>query len=133
MKALQEQGVTCDERLSVSVAENAQYGDVYAAVGEKLDAGLAADGYFCESDIFALSTIRCLERRGLRVPEDVKVVGCNDLSVAQYNYRTITTVRHQTEAICRQAVENMRRLLEDGALGQRHTVFDVELVPRETT
>lgn len=133
MKALLEKGCAYDEQLCVAVPERGQYGDAFACVNGKLDQGLIADGYFCESDIFALSTIRSLEVHGLRVPEDVKVVGCNDMSVAMYNNHTITTIRHQTEAICARAIENMKRMLDGEALEEQHTLFDVELVKRETT
>lgn len=133
MKALLERGCAYDASLSVTVPAYGQFGDVYACVGEQLDRGRVADGYFCESDMYALSTIRCLETHGLRVPEDVKVVGCNDLSVALLNNRPITTIRHQTDAICARAVENLRLMLKDKPLPEQHTVFDVSLVPRETT
>lgn len=133
MKALLERGCAYDERLSVTVPEHGRYSDSFACVSEKLDRGLVADGYFCESDILALGAIHSLEEHGFHVPEDVKVVGCNDMSVALYNNRTITTIRHQTDAICAKAIENMRRMLEGESLAERHTLFDVELVTRETT
>lgn len=132
MKALLENGCAYDERLSVAVPVAGDYASAFASVNDRLDQGHAADGYFCESDVYALSTIRSLEVHGLRVPEDVKVVGCNDMSVALYNNRAITTIRHQTEAICLKAIENMKRMLSDDELEQRHTVFDVELVRRQT-
>jgi len=133
MKALLEHGYAYDERLSVAIPQDGQYGDAFARVNEKLDQHLLADGYFCESDIFALSTIRSLEVHGLRVPEDVRVAGCNDMSVAMYNNRTITTIRHQTDAICDAAIENMKRMLDGRPPEQKHLLFDVELIVRETT
>ena len=133
MKALLEHGCAYDASLSVTVPAYSQFGDVFACVGENLDRGLVADGYFCESDVYALGAIRSLETHGLRVPEDVKVVGCNDLSVALLNNRPITTIRHQTDTICAKAVENMRRMLDNKPLDKRHTVLGVELVSRETT
>lgn len=133
MKALLERGCAYDERLSVSVAEHGLYADAFASVSDKLDKNLVADGYFCESDIFALSTIRSLEVHGFQIPQDVRVVGCNDMSVALYNNRTITTIRHQTDAICAKAIECMQRMLDGETLSERHILFDVELVSRETT
>ena len=133
MKALLEHGCPYDERLSVAVPERGQYADAFACVGARLDQQLIADGYFCESDLFALSTIRSLETHGLRVPEDVRVVGCNDMSVSLFNNRTITTIRHQTGAICAKAIENMRLMLDGTPPQEKHTLFDVELVRRETT
>ncbi|MDD3411986.1 MAG: LacI family DNA-binding transcriptional regulator [Eubacteriales bacterium] len=133
IKALWEHNVPCEKELFVRLPENSQYIDAFQAMNRKLEEGLVADGYFCESDIFALSAIRSLELHHLRVPEDVKVIGCNDMSVATYNNKAITTISHQTDAICELAIANMKRLLAGETLAEKHTVFDVELVRRETT
>lgn len=132
VRALWESNSPCEKELFVSLPHNSQYIDAFRAMNAMLDSGQVADGYFCESDIFALSVIRSLEQHGLRVPEDVKVIGCNDMSVALYNNKAITTISHQTEAICDLAIANMQRMLCGERLKEKHAVFDVQLVRRET-
>ena len=58
----------------------------------RIETGVSRDG--CNAkNIMRAGRKFGLEVHGYRVPEDVKVVGCNDMSVALYNNRPITTVR----------------------------------------
>lgn len=51
------------------------------------------DGIVAASDMIALGAIRALVQRGVRVPEDVSVVGYDDVPIARYNHPALTTVR----------------------------------------
>ena len=54
---------------------------------------MSFDGAVCCSDLIALSAIAALTESGLRVPEDVAVVGYDDIALAGYSSPSLTTVR----------------------------------------
>jgi alanine racemase len=76
------------------------------AANRLLDLGVT--GFVCGSDIIALGVIRCARARGLRVPEDVSVIGADDSVLAEFTDPPLTTVRQPPaalgKAVCRQLV-----------------------------
>ncbi len=67
-------------------------GDAAAAVEKFLDAGGACDGIFAHCDQAAAGAMRTLERRGLRVPADVAVVGVDNNGLGRYLRPSLTSV-----------------------------------------
>jgi len=65
----------------------------YKATQELLVRGEPFTALFAFNDIFAMSAIRALHEFGLRVPEDVSVLGFDDIESAGYQTRGLTTVR----------------------------------------
>jgi DNA-binding LacI/PurR family transcriptional regulator len=107
-------------------------GETEAAVGAALDAGLRFDGIFCRDDLSALGTLRALRVHGLRVPEDVAVVGWDDVTWAQFIQPTLTTIRPNSERLAHMALD----LLEERIAGEdgpgRHLIVEHSLVVRES-
>lgn len=134
LQALYEHSLPYDESLSVVCEEN-RFSTVIKQVLDTLAQYHAADGYFCSSDLLALALIRALEEYHYRVPEDVKVIGCNDMSLALYNNKPITSIRHHVKDMCHAAVDVMDRMLQGQILSEqdRRQVFSVEIVRRATT
>ncbi|MGI6160634.1 MAG: LacI family DNA-binding transcriptional regulator [Christensenellales bacterium] len=104
-----------------------------AAVNRLLDDGVEFDGIFCYTDIIAAAVIGVLHRRGIRVPEDVKIVGFNDLTVSRCAYPTITTVRQDTESLGRIAAGLIINIINKEDIGEKRQVLPVELIRREST
>lgn len=65
----------------------------YAAIAEFLSGHPPPDGIVAASDVIAMSALRALAERGLRVPHDVAVVGYDDVVVAMHTSPPLTTVR----------------------------------------
>ncbi|WP_437962384.1 substrate-binding domain-containing protein (plasmid) [Sorangium sp. So ce119] len=108
---------------------------VYAErrLGELLD----RDGKFCDAlvagnDEMAIGAIRAIQARGYRVPEDIAVVGFDDISLAQHCDPPLTTVRQSPELLGRMAVDVLADLLD--GLPPPHPVIRVpaELVVRRS-
>jgi LacI family transcriptional regulator len=68
-----------------------------------LDAGATAA--VAHNDVHAIATIDLLERRGLRIPEDISVVGYDDIPLAAHHRLRLTTVRSDAVEMGRRAVE----------------------------
>jgi len=79
----------------------------------------------------AIGLVRLLHERGLRVPDDVSVVGFDDSPLASHTVPALTSVAIPMYEIGRRAMALLRRLLEDG--GAEPVVLPVELRIRETT
>lgn len=92
--------------------------------------GRALDGIFAASDLSAMTAINTLRRLGRRVPEDVAVVGYDDISLSAYFHPTLSTVRQPVEAAGRALVQ---ALLAQAA-GERpgSVLLPTLLVPRES-
>jgi len=89
---------------------------------------------FAFNDISAMGAIRALREAGRRVPEDVSVVGFDDIPSAAYQKPGLTTVRQPLREMGRAAAEILlKRINRPGSeLHEKHTV-EPELVIRETT
>lgn len=67
---------------------------------------------FCANDVTAIAMMRGLQEAGLRVPEDVSVVGCDDISMAAYVSPPLTTIRIEREQL---GILAVRRLADRAA------------------
>jgi DNA-binding LacI/PurR family transcriptional regulator len=86
-------------------------GDWSASSGYELGGQLAAEpgltAIFCANDTMALGVIRALAERGLRVPEDVSIVGFDDVPEAGFYLPPLTTVRQDFGEVGRQALSTL--------------------------
>lgn len=87
---------------------------------------------FCASDVMAIGAIRALEEMGLRVPEDVSVLGFDDIPIAKHVYNGITTVRQFPIEMGRAGGEAVYRML-NGEHVESELQLPYELVVRGTT
>lgn len=89
------------------------------------------DGVFAASDLMAVAAITQLQAAGRRVPEDVAVVGFDDLPVAQLSTPRLTTVRQPIEALGRAAARMLVDVI-DGVPVARSMVLPTEVIRRES-
>lgn len=90
------------------------------------------DGVFASSDVIAAQLVQACARCGRRVPEDIKVVGFDDVDIAALTTPPITTIRQPVEQMCSFAVRTILQQLEQGCTAVK-TVLGVTLVERGTT
>ncbi|EFL20679.1 LOW QUALITY PROTEIN: putative LacI-family transcriptional regulatory protein, partial [Streptomyces himastatinicus ATCC 53653] len=87
------------------------------------------DAVFVASDLMGLGVLRALRQAGRRVPEDVAVVGFDDVQAARYADPPLTTVRQPIAEIGRRLARQLLRLAGGEAI-EPAVVLDVELVLR---
>jgi DNA-binding LacI/PurR family transcriptional regulator len=90
-KALDCHGIDFDEDLSLPAAF--AEGSARAAVDTLLARKTRFDAIFASSDLLAMRTIGTLRERGIRVPDDVAIVGYDDIELAQHVQPSLTTIR----------------------------------------
>jgi LacI family transcriptional regulator len=88
---------------------------------------------FCANDLLAFGALDAARRLGVRVPDDVWVVGYDDVDLAGWDAFRLTTVRQPIEEMGRLAVELLLRRLEEPDMPYEQRRFGCELVVRETT
>jgi len=93
-----------------------------------LETGVAFDAVFAASDLIAMGAIHALQDRGRQVPQDVAVVGFDDIvSAADFN-PPLTTIRQDTRRAGELLVDNLIRLIDGRAV--ESTLIPPELVVR---
>lgn len=83
------------------------------AAVELLEAGHDLTAIVCYNDITAIGVLRALRSARLRVPEDISVVGIDDIAAASWVVPALTTVAQQKAEMGRLAVERLAATLED--------------------
>lgn len=84
------------------------------------------------SDLMAIGILRALREQGLRVPEDISLTGFDDVELSRYTEPALTTVRQDQEAMGRQAIQLLLRLIQ----GEEHiapVTLPTHLVTRQST
>lgn len=111
--ALEANGIPFDERLVSN--GGFERGIAYEAVNEFLSNRhnrTEFDAVFTGSDDAAIGVMRALQQHDVRIPEDVSVVGFDDLGFARFLDPPLSTVRAPTESVARLATERLFGLLE---------------------
>lgn len=102
-------------------------------IENKIFAHLDADGIFCDSDVIAMLAIQSLKRANKRIPEDVQVVGFDNIQLASMLEPKITTIEQSTDSIGKAAVKSIMKLINGETLDFFHQTIDVKLIERATT
>ncbi|RDI90876.1 LacI family transcriptional regulator [Thermosipho africanus Ob7] len=89
------------------------------------------DGIFCYNDIFALAVLKFFNEEGIKVPQDVAVIGYDDIVFS--SIVGLSTVKVDKFAIGEKAFEILHQRINKKRHKKKEYVFDVELVKRKTT
>lgn len=111
--------------------------DGAAAIARLLDSGARPDAVFAFNDLTALGVLRCCYDRGIRVPDDIAVVGFDDLEEGRYSVPSLSTISPDKDFIGRKAVQLLAERLagRDGGADDpaREAVAPHRLEIREST
>lgn len=92
---------------------------------------------FAFDDLIALGVLRAIEESGLRVPQDISVMGCDDVFLASLPRIGLTTIRQQTREMGQVAMDllldHIARRLEGGTVTRQRLSLGSELVVRQST
>ncbi len=95
------------------------------------DKRVAFDAVFTGDDDAAVGVLKALHKHNYRIPDDVAVVGFDDLGVSPFLNPALTTVRAPTEAVGRIAAENLFALLENQPLNEA-VILPTEIIFRRS-
>jgi DNA-binding LacI/PurR family transcriptional regulator len=96
-----------------------------------LDRGVT--GIIGASDDIALGAVRAISRRGLRVPDDVSVIGYDDVHPLEFTDPPLTTVRQPIDRLAAASVRMLQRLIQRRQADAQELLFDPDLIIRGST
>jgi DNA-binding LacI/PurR family transcriptional regulator len=101
-----------------------------AAMQRLMEKSPDLDAVFANSDLMAIGAINVIQNRGKRVPEDIAVVGYDDLPIAIHNNLPLTTIRQDLSVAGKLLAENLIQCIQTGIV--TNVILPVELVIRKS-
>ena len=90
-----------------------------------------ADVYFCANDAIAFGALRAIHEKGLKIPEDIAIVGFNDNPSSEYTFPPLSTVRVYTEFMGEQALLSVCERIDGRSISIKKTI-PTKLVKRNS-
>ena len=88
------------------------------------------DAVFVNSDLMAIAAMNVIRENGKRVPEDISVVGYDDLSIAEHSNPPLTTIRQNVPLAGKLLAQNLIQYLQSGMA--TNVTIPVELIVRKS-
>lgn len=129
-RALKERGLPFDLRLVARGDGKPEGAEI--AIEELLALPEPPTAVFCYNDMSALGAMRRIRNHGLRIPEDISIVGFDDLYISQYIDPPLTTVRQPMRQMGRMAMETLLQIFAGAESGHDIRVPG-ELIVRKST
>jgi DNA-binding LacI/PurR family transcriptional regulator len=97
-----------------------------------LTTGPRADAYFCGDDVLSIGALSALADAGLQVPQDMGIIGLNDMEMAAWENIDLTTIRQPIKEIVGASIEMMAAMLDDPSRYPEARIFPCTVVERGT-
>ena len=130
--ALKEAGIEIDPGLMVHQPVN-EFELALSAAARLINQPNRPDAIFAVSDVSAVAAIHAVHRAGLRVPQDIAVVGFDDTYISQMCDPSLTTVRQRGSQMGAYACEILLDLANGVQVTNPQVLMDVDLLVREST
>ena len=130
-KAMEELGLKINARY---IASSGNY-DVkggYNSMKELLSLERRPTAVFVASDKMAIGAIDAIKDAGLRVPEDISIIGFDDIELAQYVTPKLTTIKQDGELIGKTAIDLLVKEIDSKTKIAENVIVPVELIERES-
>lgn len=90
------------------------------------------DAVFCANDEMAIGALKAINAAGLRVPEDIALIGFNDSEICQFTMPSLTTIRKPIEQMAKLGGETLFQLIDDLEIANSATELATELIIRDS-
>ncbi|MEM9441773.1 MAG: LacI family DNA-binding transcriptional regulator [Pseudomonadota bacterium] len=142
-----ESATSTQDRLSGFLSEMAKQSDVEASFSfasayafeagrvemtRLLAEGPPAEAYFCGDDVLSIGALSAAQSHGLRVPEDIGLIGLNDMEMAGWQNINLTTIRQPIGEIIEASIDLIAAMLVDPGQEPKARLFPCALVERGT-
>jgi LacI family transcriptional regulator len=130
--ALKDAGLPIDKDLFF-FTKAVTYEDGSLAIDNLLDKNQDLDGVFCTADILALGALQFFLRNDINAPEQIKVVGFDDISSCTRSIPPLTTIHQSVELIAELAVQNLMSMIGGNAIEKPYIKLPINLITRGST
>ncbi|MFQ5641012.1 MAG: LacI family DNA-binding transcriptional regulator [bacterium] len=132
-ETLQEHNIPIVDNLISFGEPYTGFKDGYEAASKLLGAGVSFTAIFATNDTMAIGAMQCLRSRNLKIPQDVSVIGFDDIEVCLHVEPRLSTVRVFKEELGAVAVRGLVDKIEKCTMMANQVIAPVELVLREST
>ncbi|EGV0750236.1 LacI family DNA-binding transcriptional regulator [Salmonella enterica] len=129
-EALEEYGISPDPRWVISVPFNEEGGE--RAAHQLINSGLPLTAAVTFNDVMAAGIMRILHQRGVQLPQQLSIVGFDDVVLARYLYPALTTMHYPVEQMTRCAAQLAIQLYQGITPPPSSNHFNAELVIRDS-
>ncbi len=91
-----------------------------------------AEAYFCGDDVLSIGALSAIASANLRVPEDIGVIGLNDMEMARWENINLTTIRQPISQIISSSIELVMAALDDPERHPEARLYACEIIERST-
>lgn len=113
LNAFRRVGIDFDHDTQYLTAQHS-YQSAYAGMNTLLDQMPDLTAVFAQSDVMAIGSIRAMRDRGLRVPEDISIVGYDGTDISQFMVPRLATIRQNSAELANRSVDAVINALEKG-------------------
>ena len=131
LRGLRESGASTSPPEVLRLLPTVEGGE--AGMHQLLDRRPDVDGIFAYNDLVAVGAIRAAKARGRGVPDDLAVVGCDDIDMSSLVTPALTTIRLDRTHLSEQVTRALTELIDAPGLPRDPVILPVELVVREST
>jgi DNA-binding LacI/PurR family transcriptional regulator len=120
-----------DVQMTFSYASNYSF-DAGRAEMQRLLQSAPAEAYFCGDDVLSIGALSAINDANLSVPQDIGIIGLNDMEMAGWANINLTTIRNPVEQIVASSIELMEASLKDDSRYPEARLFACQIVERGT-
>ena len=91
-----------------------------------------AEAYFCGDDVLSIGALSAVQSAGLSCPDDVGIIGLNDMEIARWENIALTTIRQPIPEIVESSIELVVAMLDDPNRMPEARLYPCRIVERET-
>ena len=136
LDALKDHHLEPKEELQILVdANQANYEGARQAIDKLIKSGIPFDGIFATNDWRAYGALVALQENNIKVPEEVKLIGFDDIFIASTSHPSLSTIKQNTPALAKTACDLLLNLMnnENTEELQKRYILPIEVVRREST
>ncbi|MCK6262959.1 substrate-binding domain-containing protein [Vibrio sp. ZSDE26] len=127
-QSLENAGIEFNSNLVIDGAYESQ--KAFDSMSELIEQGASFSAVFCANDTSAYGVIQALHQKGIKVPEDVSVIGFDDLSTSQFFIPRLTTIKQPLQCLGQISIKYMLDLISSNT--PEYTVPPVTLIERDS-
>jgi DNA-binding LacI/PurR family transcriptional regulator len=132
IEALNNTGFKTNDEWIVHLS-SVDYNLAYSYAMDMLSLQNRPDAVFAVSDVYAMAVIHAAKRTGIRVPQDIAVIGFDNIDISSMTDPTITTIEQPGHQIGYQSCELLIEKIKNPAAAKKRIILDTELIVREST
>ncbi len=106
--------------------------EVITKIKQRIQEGFQVDGIFGRNDILACIGMQALKQIGMKIPEDVSVIGFDNSNLSKYTFPTLTTMEIPRKEIGMSAIKCLHRMIDGGTVPDEVS-FSTKLIERDST